>query len=199
MVFRFSSLVFLIGWEVFYQLISYSVFLLSLPINRFGGFSPATWPFETYQLSYGASMFSVIFRFFPPVFFIGLWGFSPDFYSPSTISHSTEFTSEEESNCNNVTFEAKSSRSGSHVTTIIQNFILVSLISTATSHLFGLPFGATILSNLTHLTTYTWLLTVYVNRRYFRLWELFVFCLLIKEWGLSFLGCHWMAWSWAVG
>ena len=49
---------------------------------------------------------------------------------------------------------AESFRSGSHVTTIIQNFTLVSLASTAMSHLAELLFGAMAPSHLTHLTTY---------------------------------------------
>ena len=50
---------------------------------------------------------------------------------------------------------AESSQSGSHVTTNIHNVTLVSLASTATPHLAGLPFRATVLSHLTHLTTYS--------------------------------------------
>ena len=49
--------------------------------------------------------------------------------------------------------------SGNHVTTIIQNFTLVSLTSSVTPHPAGLPFGATIPSLLrtrlfTHLSPY---------------------------------------------
>ena len=50
---------------------------------------------------------------------------------------------------------AESSRSRSHVTTIIQNFTLVSLASTATPHPAGLPFGAMASSHPTHSTTYS--------------------------------------------
>ena len=60
-------------------------------------------------------------------------------------------------NCNNVTLDAgaESSRSESHVTTIIQNFTLVSLVSTTTPHLAGLPFGAMAFSHSTDSTTYS--------------------------------------------
>ena len=44
--------------------------------------------------------------------------------------------------CNNVTLGAEGSQSGSHVTTIIQNFTLVSLTSTITPHRVWLLFGA---------------------------------------------------------
>ena len=59
--------------------------------------------------------------------------------------------------CSNVTPRAgaESSRSRSHVTTIIQNFTLVSLTSTAIPHPAGLPFGAMVFSHPTHLTTYS--------------------------------------------
>ena len=64
MIFRFSSLVLSSsGWEVFHQLILCPVFLLSLPIIGLGGFSPATWSFETHQLPHGARMFSLVPRF----------------------------------------------------------------------------------------------------------------------------------------
>ena len=79
MIFRFSSAVPLLVWEVFYRLISCPVFLLSLPIIRLGGFSPATWLFEIHQLPYGARIFSVVSRFFSSIFLIRLGGFSPGF------------------------------------------------------------------------------------------------------------------------
>ena len=85
---------------------------------------------------------------------------------------------------------AKSPQSGSHMTTIIQNFTLVNLSSTAMSHLIGLPFEATIPSYSTHSTTYTQLFIIYAIGRYFRLYELSVFCPLIEEWGLSFSERH---------
>ena len=68
MIFRFSSPITLISWEIFYRLISYSVFLFSLSIIALGGSSPATWPFETHQLPYGARMFSVVFQLSSPNF-----------------------------------------------------------------------------------------------------------------------------------
>ena len=48
---------------------------------------------------------------------------------------------------------AESSWSGSHVTTIIHNFTLVSLAFIATPHPAGLPFRATVSFHLTHSTT----------------------------------------------
>ena len=69
---------------------------------------------------------------------------------------SAELGSEERGNCNNVTLGAgaESSQSESHVTTIIQDFTLVSLTSTATPHLARLPFRAAVPSHSTHLSTY---------------------------------------------
>ena len=56
---------------------------------------------------------------FPPQFLSSGWEvFHQNF--PSTIPCSTELASKKEGNCNNVTFGAESSQSGSHVTTIIQ-------------------------------------------------------------------------------
>ena len=74
----------------------------------------------------------------------------------STFPHSAELTSEKRGICNNVTLGAKaeSSWSRSHVTTIIQNFTLVNLTSTAMPHPAGLLFKTMVLSHLTHLTTY---------------------------------------------
>ena len=141
MIFWFSSPVSFIGWEVFHWLIPCPVFLPSLSIIEFGGFSSATWPFETHRLPYRARIFSVVSRFSSPVSLIGLGGFSLGPHFPSTIPRSTELASKEKSNCNNVILRAKSSQSGSHVTTIIQNFTLVSLTSTTTSHLVCLLFG----------------------------------------------------------
>ena len=37
------------------------------PVIGLGGFSPATWSFETHQLPYGARMFSLVSRFSSPV------------------------------------------------------------------------------------------------------------------------------------
>ena len=45
-------------------------------------------------------------------------------------------------------------QSGSHMTIIIQNFILVSLISIVTSHLIGLSLGATVPFLPIYLTPY---------------------------------------------
>ena len=120
MIFWFSSPVSFIIWEVFHQLILCPVFLPSLFIIGLGDFSPATWPFETHQLPYGARMLSVVFRFSSLVSLIGLRGFLPDLHFPLTIPRSTELASKEGGNCNNVTLRAESFRSGSHVTTIIQ-------------------------------------------------------------------------------
>ena len=88
-------------------------------------------------------MFSVVSRFSSPVSPIGLGGFSPGFHSSlQRLPCSTELASEEGDNCNNVTLRAEGSQSGSHVTTIIQNFTLVNLTSTTTPHRVWLPFGA---------------------------------------------------------
>ena len=99
-------------------------------------------------------MFLVVFRFFSLVFFVGLKGFLPSSYFFLTILCSTKLAFKKRGNCNNVTFGVKSSRSGSHVTTIIQNFTLVSLTSITMPHFIELPFGATILSHPMYLTTY---------------------------------------------
>ena len=58
-------------------------------------------------------------------------------------------------NCNNVTLEAESSQSRSHVTAIIQNFTLVSLTSTAMPDPIGLLFRAAVFFHPTHSTIYT--------------------------------------------
>ena len=67
-----------------------------------------------------------------------------------------------EQRCNNVTSgeflkrksQAEKSRSGSHVTTIIQDFTLVSLTSSVMPHLAGLPLEATVPSLFTHSFPY---------------------------------------------
>ena len=100
-------------------------------------------------------MFSVVSRFSSPVSHIGLGGYSPSSHSPSTIPRSIELASKEGSNCNNVTFRAKSSRSGSYVTTIIQDFTLVTLTSTVTPHPVELPLKAAVPSHPMYSTTYT--------------------------------------------
>ena len=89
-------------------------------------------------------MLSGVSQFSSPVSPIGLGGFSPSSHSSlQQLPCSTELASEEGGNCNNVTLGAESSRIGSHVTTIIQNFTLVSLIFTTTPHQVWLLFGAT--------------------------------------------------------
>ena len=147
-------------------------------------------------------MFLVVFRFSSPISFIRLGGFSPSFHSFfQRFPHSAELTSKKGGNNINVTLGAgaESSKSESHVIIIIQNFTLISLSSTATLHPVGLPFGTMVPSHLMHLTTYTRLLTVYIIRRYFRLWKLSIFPLLIKEWDDFFLSITRWRGVWAVG
>ena len=74
---------------------------------RWGGFSSVIWPFETYQLLYGARMFSVVSQFSFPVFFIGLGGFLLGSHFFLTIPRSTKLVSKEKGNCNNVTLERR--------------------------------------------------------------------------------------------
>ena len=104
----------------------------------------------------------MVSRFSSLASFIRLGGFSPSPYFTSTIPCSTELASEEGGNCNNMTSgkflkwksQTESSQSGSHMITIIQNFILVSLTSSMTPHLVGLPLGVAVTSLLTHLFPY---------------------------------------------
>ena len=98
--------------------------------------------------------------------------------------------------CKNVTLGAgaESSRSGSHVTTIIQTspwstWPPPQRLTQPGSHLE--PRFLLILRTQPP----TRLLTVYVVGRYFRLWELFVLCPLVEEMKSLFLELHWMAWS----
>ena len=154
MIFRISFSVFLMGGEVFYWLIPYSVFLF-YSLLGLRDFSQAIWLFETHQLPYGARMFSMVFRFSSLVSFIGMGGFLPDFRFFSTIPRSTELASKEGGNCNNVTLRAESSQSGSHITTIIQNFTLVSLTFIVTPHPVELSLGAAVPSLPTYLSFYT--------------------------------------------
>ena len=56
--------------------------------------------------------------------------------------------------CNNVTLGTESSQSGGHVTTIIQNFTLVSLTSSVMPHPIGLPLIATVPSPPRHSSSY---------------------------------------------
>ena len=76
MILWFSSYIFSSSLEVFHWLISLSDFPPQFPITRLGGFSPATWSFETHQLPYGASIFSLVSRFFSSVSLIEFGGFS---------------------------------------------------------------------------------------------------------------------------
>ena len=124
-------------------------------------FSLVTWLFETYQLPYGARMFSMVSRFSFPASFIR-WGFSPSPHFTSTILRSMELASKEEDNYNDMTSgeflkrksRVESSQSGSHVTTIIQNFTLVSLTFSMILHPIGLPFEAVVPSLSTHSSLY---------------------------------------------
>ena len=89
---------------------------------------------------------------------------------------------------------AESSRSGSHVTTIIQTspwstWPPPQRLTQPGSHLE--PRFLLILRTRPP----TRLLTVYAVGRYFRLWKLSVLCPLVEEMRLSFLERHWMAWS----
>ena len=98
--------------------------------------------------------------------------------------------------CNNVTLGAgaESSRSGNHVTTIIQT-----LPWSVWPPLQRLTQRGSHLEPRFLLILRTWqptqLLTVYAVGRYFRLWKLSVLCPLVKEMRLSFLERHLMAWS----
>ena len=130
------------------------VFFSSLPIIRFGGFSLATWLFETHQLPYGARMFSVIFQFSSQVSLIELEGFFIKFSFFLMIPYLAELPSEEWGNCNNENFGVESSQSGSYMITIIQIVTLVSLTSTMTPQPVRLPLRATIPSLPTHSSLY---------------------------------------------
>ena len=154
MIFWFSFPIPLISWEVFYWLISCLVFFFSLPIIGLGGFSPMTWPFKTHKLPYGARIFSVVFRFSSLASLIRLEGFSPGPFFPLTIPRLTELMSKEGDNYNNMTLGMESFQSGSHVTTIIQNFTLVSLTSTVMPYSVKLPLGAAVPSLLTYLISH---------------------------------------------
>ena len=98
--------------------------------------------------------------------------------------------------CNNVTLRggAKSSRSGNHMTTIIQDFLLISLTSTTMPHPTGLSFRAMVPFHPTYLTTY-------MTPHCLRSWKVFpamgTICVspTCRGMGLSFLEYHWMAWS----
>ena len=143
-------------------------------------------------------MFSMIFWFSFSVFFIRLRGFSPGSHFSLTIPRSTELASKKKDNCNNVILEAESFQSRSHMTTIIQNFTLVSLTSTITPHRVWLLFGASSslfdLRTRFLLTLCTWSLTVYAteltkhlytSRKNIPLWYLQIVHLLRYEIGSS--------------
>ena len=85
---------------------------------------------------------------------MGWEAFSSSSHFPLTIPRSVELASKKGGNCNNVTPREEGSQCGSHVTTIIQNFTLVSMTSTITPHPVRLLLGATVSSHPTHLTTY---------------------------------------------
>ena len=89
---------------------------------------------------------------------------------------------------------AESSWSGSHMTTIIQTSLwsawpLPQVFTQPGSHLESRFFL------ILRTQPPTRLLTIYAVGRYFRLWKLSVLCPLVEEMRLSFLKCHWMAWS----
>ena len=113
-----------------------------------GGFSLATWSFETYQLSHGARMFSLVTRFSFSVFHHLGWEvfhqvpiqgshlrfpFKVPFkVTLQQIPRSAELASEERGNFNNLTFGTESSRSRSYVTTTNHNFTSSGLTSITT-------------------------------------------------------------------
>ena len=133
------------------------VFLFSFLIIRLEGFSLVTWPFETHQLLYGVKIFSMISRFLFPVFFIGLRGFlSGSHFFFQWFSHLAELASKKRGNCNNVTLRArtKSFQNRNYVTTIISDFILVTLTSTITLHPVKLPLRTAFPSHPMYSTTY---------------------------------------------
>ena len=130
-IFWFSSHILYWVLEVFYWLILYLVFLLSLPSLGWEVFHQRhdLLRLISFPTGLGCSHWS---PGFPPQFpIIGLGGFSPGSHSssPSTISRSAELASEEGGNCNNVTFGAESSRSRSHVTTTNHDFTSSGLTS----------------------------------------------------------------------
>ena len=89
---------------------------------------------------------------------------------------------------------SRCSQSGSHMTIIIQNFTLVSLISITTPYPAGLPFRAMVLSYLIHLTTHS-------TPHCLRCWKIFLTIGTIcgsptcPGMRFIFLEHHWMAWS----
>ena len=131
MIFWFFSHISALSSGGFLSIDSLSAFFSQSPIIRLGGFSPATSLFDTYQLSYGAKMFSLVSLFSSSVF-TGLRGFLPSSHSSSTIPRLAELTSEEGGNCNNISFGAESSQSGSYMTITNYNLTLSGLTSITT-------------------------------------------------------------------
>ena len=111
----------------------------------------------------------MISLFSSPVFLIGLGGFSPGSHFLLTIPRLIKLVSKKRNNCNNVTFEAKNFQSRSYMTTIIQNFTLISLTSTVTLQPVGLSLRAAVLSLPIYLTPYALdfsLLRLCTSRKY---------------------------------
>ena len=110
--------------------------------------------------------------------------------------HSAELAPKEGGNYNNMTLGAKAenSRSGSHMTIIIQTS---SWSAWPPLQYFTQPGSNLEPRFLLILRTEppTRLFTVYVVGRYFWLWELSVLRSLVEEMRLSFLEHYWMAWS----
>ena len=148
----------LISWEVFHWLTPCPIFLLSFPIIGLGGFFTSNMTlWDSSACLRGYDVFSSLPIFLPSLsHWFGRFFTRFPFFS-SMFPQLAELASEKRSNCNNATLgaRAESSQSGSHVITIIQNFTLVSLASTATPHPAGLPFGAIAPSHPTHSTTYS--------------------------------------------
>ena len=99
-------------------------------------------------------MFSMVSQFSSSVFLIGLRSFLPSSHFFSMILRSMKLAFKKRGNCNNVMFGAESSHNGSYITTIIQNFTLVTLTSTVMLHPVGLPLGAAVSSFPMYLTPY---------------------------------------------
>ena len=123
-------------------------------------------------------MFLVVSRFSLSVSLIGLGGFFTKFSFPLMIPRLGEFASKERGNYNNVTLGAESFQSRINLTTIIQNFTLVSLTFTMTPHPIGLPLGGLVFSLSTNSSPYTLdslytYLPIYLSYRYI--------CLLSKK------------------
>ena len=120
------------------------------------------------------------------------------------------------SKCNNVTSgkflkrksRAEKSQSGSHVTTIIMDFILISLTSSITPHPAGLPLGAAVPSLLrtrllTHLSPYT-LVSLHTRLTVMSLHQpeehsVGIYLRSSTYWGVILNRCSTWQGSWAVG